>query len=153
MGLIKMIFAIVDFTGDFQMREILSTNTKKGKTTNNFPSEKRTIFNLFLCLFFPRPPFSSIFRLRLCVPQWRVLSAKVDCDLCYALINHHSDFAFCFAAHDAINYEENLCCFLSEGDVESDFNWFASVALFRSSSSSCCYLSHYFRSKAHESGH
>lgn len=26
--------------------------------------------------------------------------------------------------------KENFCCFLSEGDVESDFNWFASVILF-----------------------
>jgi hypothetical protein len=35
-----------------------------------------------------------------------------------------------FCAYDAINYEREFCCFLSEGDVESDFNWFASVILF-----------------------
>lgn len=37
-----------------------------------------------------------------------------------------------FCAYDAINYEGEFCCFLSEGDVESDFNWFASVILFYS---------------------
>lgn len=54
---------------------------------------------------------------------------KVDCDLCFALINHNSCSVFVLT-HDAINNGGEFCCFLSEGDAKSDFNWFASVFYF-----------------------
>lgn len=47
----------------------------------------------------------------------------------YALINHNSYSVFVFP-HNAINNGGEFCCFLSEGDAESDFNWFASVFYF-----------------------
>jgi hypothetical protein len=106
--------------------------------------EKKPVLISFYAFFF-LPLFPSISRFKLHPKTYK--HKKVDCDLYIALINHnsYSDFVF---AYDAINNGREFCCFLSEGDAESDFNWFASFILFYFPS----YLSHYFRPKGRESG-
>ena len=98
---------------------------KKG-TTDNFSLEITFLISFYVFFFF----YSSIsihFRSRHRPESYKY--KKVDFDLCFALINHNSYSVFVLT-HDAINNGGAFCCFLSEGDAKSDFNWFASVFYF-----------------------
>lgn len=103
----------------------LILSSRKRKKRIIFHWEKTVLISFYVFFFLSLLPSISRFKLR---PE-SYKHKKVDCDLYYALINHNSFSVFVFAC-DAINYGREFCCFLSEGDAESDFNWFASVFYF-----------------------